>query len=75
MAKTLEERAIELMNTLPVDEPKGLVYEAYKKGASDQRKRDIEKACYFIKRNTTLDRWVNVDAIAEQLRKTMENEQ
>lgn len=32
----------------------------------------IDKACDFIKRNTTLVRWVNVDAIAEQLRKAME---
>ena len=47
----------------------------YYHGATDQRKRDIEKVCYFIKGNTTLDRWVNVDAIAEQLRKAMEDEQ
>ena len=51
MAKTLKERAIELMNTLPVDEPKSLVYEAYKKSAIDQRKINIEKACDWIEEN------------------------
>lgn len=53
MAKSIEERAIELMNTLPVDEPKGLVYEAYKKGASDQRKIDIEKAWKVFEKYAT----------------------
>ena len=50
-------------------------YDSYIKGAIDQRKRDVEKAYHFIKRNTTLDRWVNVDAIAEQLRKAMEEDE
>lgn len=45
------------------------------KFATEQRKIDIDKTCYFIKRNTTLDRWVNVDVIVEQLRKAMEDEQ
>lgn len=39
MTKTIEERAIELMNTLPVDEPKSMVYEAYKIGATDTLKK------------------------------------
>ena len=39
MANTIKERAIELMNTLPVNEPKGLVYEAYKIGATDTLKK------------------------------------
>ena len=50
---SIEERAIELMNTLSVDEPKGLVYEAYKKGASDQRKIDIEKAWTLFEKYAT----------------------
>ena len=79
MAKTIEEKAIELMNTLPVDEPKGLVYEAYKKGASDQRKIDIEKACEWL---STLPEQLDVyedshyvidrDTLIEQFKQTME---
>ena len=41
------------MNTLPVDEPKSLVYEAYKIGASDQRKIDIEKAWTLFEKYAT----------------------
>lgn len=37
---TIEERAKQLMDTLPCDEPKGLVYEAYKAGATDQKAID-----------------------------------
>ena len=73
MAKTLKERA-EDYAMYDYGTYKSML-EAYMDGATDQRKIDIEKACYFIKRNTTLDRRVNVDAIAEQLRKVMEDEQ
>lgn len=38
--ETLEERAKLLMNTLPCEDPKGLVYEAYKKGATEQKAID-----------------------------------
>ena len=73
MAKTLKERAEDYsMYDNGMDKS---MFGAYMDGAEDQRKIDIDKACYFIKRNTTLDRWVNVDAIAEQLRKAMEDEQ
>ena len=50
---SIEERAIELMNTLPVDEPKSLVYEAYKIGATNQRKIDIEKAWKVFEKYAT----------------------
>lgn len=85
MAKTIEEKANKKYNN-PV-EPycfetdneeqwyKCGLRNGYIEGATEQRKIDIEKACYFIMRNTTLDRWVNVDVIAEQLRKAMEEDE
>ena len=84
MAKTIEEKANKKYNNpvepycFETDNEKqwyncGL-RDGYIEGATDQRKIDIEKACYFIKWNTTLDRWVNIDAIAEQLHKAMEDE-
>lgn len=50
--KTLDDRAVALMGTLPCDEPKSLVYEAYRKGALDQHKIDIEKACEWWRKLT-----------------------
>lgn len=47
--KTIEERAIALMNTLPCEEPKSLVYDAYKLGATEQKQIDIDKACEWWK--------------------------
>lgn len=85
MTKTIEEKANEKYNN-PV-EPYCFetdneeqwygcgLRDGYIEGAIDQCKIDIEKAVNFIMRNKTLDRWVNVDAIADQLRKAMEDEQ
>lgn len=75
------------MNTLPVDEPKGLVYEAYKKRATDQRKKDIDKACEWLKNKVTSfvyveceDAWdatciFDTNALIESFRKATEKEQ
>lgn len=48
---TIEERAKQLMDTLPCDEPKGLVYEAYKVGATDQKAIDIDNAVKWVDEN------------------------
>lgn len=50
---SISSRAKALADTLPCEESKGLVYNAYKKGATDQRKIDIEKACEWLMENVS----------------------
>lgn len=62
----IEERAKVLQDTLPCDEPKGLVYHAYVLGATEQRQIDIEKVYHALEKilsNEVLD---NVRKILEE---------
>lgn len=63
------------MNTLPCEEPKSLVYEAYKLGANDQLKIDIDKACKWLMnyfKNGDFIQHYSVDNFVKNFRKAME---
>lgn len=69
---TIEERAKDFANKGLPNNIEGAIRYTYMYAANEQQKIDIDKACYFIKRNTMFNNCVNVNAIAEQLRKAME---
>lgn len=63
---TIEERAKALQDTLPCDEPKGLVYHAYIQGATEQRKIDTEKVYHALEKILSKEMLDNIRKILEE---------